>query len=215
MNNTELNSASKITPWFLFSLVVILPFIGWANSLNWQFELLSLYTVFPLLGLLAWGIMWTHYAYGAIFLSLKSFKRNQLYSRLSGYVVLVLILLHPGLLTLAQWQGNKTLPPTSFYNYTGDSMKLYVILGSTALLAFLLYEVLHRFRSNSQVKKLWPIVSIIQMIAMVFIFIHGLSLGQHLQSGWLQFYWVILGVMLIPSFVIVGKSDWTKNNKTS
>ena len=56
-------------------------------------------------------------------------------------------------------------------------------------------------------------VNISQMIAMVFIFIHGLNLGQNLQSNWMEFIWISMGALLIPCFALMLQNDWTfKNN---
>lgn len=208
-----MNTASKLTPWLLFSLVVALPFLAWAQNLDWELVSLSLYALFPLLGLWAWGIMWTHYFYGALFLAFSYLERNPLYTKISGYIVLMLILFHPGLLALAQWQATALLPLSSFYAYAGSSLKFYIIIGGVALTTFLAYELLVRLRQQPCVRRLWPWVSLSQMIAMTLIFIHGLQLGQHLQAGWLQIYWIILGVLLIPSFAMVGWMDWSRRHQ--
>ena len=169
------------------------------------------YALFPLLGLWAWGIMWTHYAYGGLRIASGTLTRNPTYSTITMWFVLAFILLHPGILIYEQWSRNDLLPPESFYSFVGPNMKQYVVLGLVALITFLLYDIVLRFKNHRTIQKLWFWISLSQMVAMVLIFIHGLNLGQNLQHGWLQFYWVVLGALLLPCFVLVGIEDWRQH----
>jgi TM2 domain-containing membrane protein YozV len=199
-------------PWYLFGVVVTLAFIVFGQNLNWNFENLTIFSIFPILGILAWSIMWTHYVDGAIRITFGKTK-NKTYSHFSGVLVLFLILIHPGLLALSQFQNNGLLPPGSYFSYVGTGLVWAILFAETALVAFLSYEVLSRLKSKKIVAKNWIWVSLSQAIAMTLIFFHGLALGRHLSGGWFQFYWVVLGALLIPCFGIILKYDWQQSRR--
>lgn len=196
-------------PWILFALVVVVSFVAWADMRGWKFSNLTALAVFPLLGLLAWSVMWTHYALGGMRL-VQPHSKNRLYSRVSAVVVLACLLLHPGLLAWNQWDVTGVLPPTSFYNYVGTSMKGAVLLGSISLLIFLAFDVFEYLHKKTWIQRNWKWISLSQMVAMTFIFAHSLLLGSTLQNSWFQMWWVLLGVLLIPCFGLILRADWAK-----
>jgi hypothetical protein len=198
------------TAWSLFCIAVTVPFIAWGSRLGWDPEAITLYSLFPLLGLWAWSVMWTHYAYGSILILDGKAAKNKLYKKVSGWFVLAALLLHPGLLALAQWQSTDVLPPESYYLYVGQAFAIFITLGFIAINAFLAYEILERLRSNELVERYWKWMSLSQALAMILIFIHAMALGQDLGSGWFQFYWVILGALLIPCFGLILRADWRR-----
>lgn len=201
------------TAWFLFTLSIIVPFVAWGSRLGWNTNALTLYSIFPLLGLWAWSVMWTHYAYGSILILDDNAQKDQAYKRASGWFVLITLLLHPGLLALAQWQNTATLPPESYYQYVGQAFAIYITIGFVAINAFLAFEILERLRKKELVRRYWKWVSLSQTIAMILIFVHALAIGQDLVSGWFQFYWVVLGALLIPCFGLVLRYDWQQSIK--
>lgn len=198
--------------WTIFAVVTVIAFYVWGESRGWDFVNLSAISLFPVMGLWSWSIMWTHYAVGAKRI-VGSQKRNVLYSKISAWIVLFLILLHPGLLFLGMYQTVGLFPPKSYYAYVGDSMVWAVMLGVLALMAFLGYEVLHRMKGKPLVKRNWFYISLSQAIAMGLIFIHSIALGQNLQSGWFRIYWFVLGALLLPCFYVVLRDDWQKSKK--
>lgn len=196
--------------WVVYIIIVAVSVLAWGSGFNWDFSNLNVYLFFPLLGLLAWSIMWTHYFLGALGHYFKAFKMSKFYKDMTGYKVLALILLHPGLLAFAQWQNGQGFPPSSYVKYVGSAMLLYIIFAEIALVTFLSFEVFRRIKKWPVVARNWRWVSLSQMLAMALIFAHSLSLGQNLQSGWFRYYWIMLGLLLIPSFIVVGKKDWQK-----
>ncbi len=201
----------KWLPWGLFALVVVVSFLGWADLRDWQFDSLTALALFPLLGLLAWSIMWTHYAVGGVRLFSPA-PENKLYSKITSIIVLVCLLLHPGLLAWSQWDTTGILPAESYYNYVGPSLRGVVILGSVSLVIFLSFEVFELLRKHPLVKRNWKWISLSQMIAMILIFIHALRLGQNLQSGWFQLWWIALGVLLVPCFGLIIRNEWSQKS---
>lgn len=199
--------------WLLFVAAIMMPLVAWIQAQAGN-SAINAYTVFPLLGLWAWSIMWTHYGYGTLTIISSRFQKNHLYNRLSGYLVLGLILLHPGLLAWQRWLNTGQLPPASYIDYIGESGKLYLLIAGVALASFLIYDVLVRLRQQKVVSRYWFWISITQMSAMILIFMHSLALGQHLQHGWFQYYWTGLGLLLIPCFAVIGYRDY-KLGRTS
>ena len=105
----------KHLPWILFFKVTFMTFIFWGIFRKWNFTNITALQLFPILGFYAWSIMWTHYIVGAVRIFNPGLKRNELYSNMSGYLVLGLILLHPGLLIWNQWSVSGLKPPESIY----------------------------------------------------------------------------------------------------
>ncbi len=199
----------SLITWGILALSVYLSFLVWASNLSWEFSSVSIYGFFPLLGILAWMTMWTHYVTGALRIKNPKLVKPKYYSELTGYLVLACLLLHPGLLAYAQNKNGEGLPPTSFFAYTGDGLKLAVMFGTISLLIFLSFEVFNRLKDRQAIKKYWWLVSISQSLAMILIFVHGLRLGSNLQTNWFTIVWAAYGLLLIPCFYIIHKEDFT------
>jgi len=189
--------------WLTVTTLVGLAFYSWGQGLAWQFSGLSAYQFFPLLGLTAWFTMFTHYVWGALS------WRSIVYTRLTGYFVLGCILLHPGLLGYAQYKNGLGNPPFSFYRYFPPSYNGAVLLGSTAVVVFLSFEVFNRLKNRPKIKRIWKWVSLSQAIAMTLIFVHALYLGDQLHMGWLKALWIICGIILLPCMYILLRRDFT------
>lgn len=149
--------------------------------------------IFPLLGLMAFVLMALHYIGGSLKrgLGLSGDTRVlALYVRITGYIVLVLILLHPALLYINFWQGGLGLPPASAWAaYPHAAAKAGLIMGSVALTAFLLFELGRWFRE----KPWWRYIEYASIAGMILIFVHSLILGGDLMIGWFRLVWIVLG----------------------
>lgn len=181
--------------WTLGTLAVLLPSIVWLSRNN--LNDLSLYDIFPPLGLVAFGLMWTHFIMGALRrYAGANLKQGRLYTSVSMGLVLALILLHPGLLWLALYLDGYGLPPVSYMEVYAAQLG-FLAFGTVSLLIFLSYE-LKRFFGD---KKWWKYVEKVQIVGMVAIFIHALGLGNELRVDWFFVVWVFYGVTLLLSFV--------------
>lgn len=191
-----------VISWALGAIVSVLAFIAW-YGVRVDGRSLSIYDWFPLFGLIAYSLMWTHYTLGALRRYMKLSKEvNHSYSVVSGVVVLVCILLHPTLLITGLQRDGFGLPPNSYFAvYTEPIMKGAIVLGTISLLIFLAYE-LKRWLEK---KSLWRVVNKLQLIAMALIFYHALVLGGELSVGWFRLVWYLYGVSLISS---VGYNYW-------
>jgi hypothetical protein len=183
--------------WALSALTVTLGFIAWGQQRSWQFGSLSTYTLFPLFGLLAFGLMWSHYVVAAVrkYLALDK-KVLKTYIETTSLGVLAMILLHPGLLIWQLWRDGFGLPPGSYItNYVAPGLGWVALLGTVSLLVFIAYELRRVFEDRPW----WKYIQYASDAAMLAIFYHSLRLGSTLQNDWLRGVWYIYAA----SFLLV------------
>lgn len=187
----------QIGAWSLSVLVSILAIVVWGQSFNWHLAL-DAYLLFPVLGLVAYSIMWSHYVAGAA-RSLLHIEESALrqYYRITGFVVLALICLHPGLLIFQRFRDGYGLPPHSYETYVAPGMGWITILGTASLLVFLAYEFHRKFGKRPW----WHFIAEAGDVAMLAIFYHGLRLGQQLQQGWFRYVWWFYGITLVAILI--------------
>ena len=202
-----------IKQWSLFLLAILLPILAWGQLYKWQVTSLTGYQWFPLFGLIAWMIMWTHYVNGAVRLSFKGLVKTKLYGKLSAYLVLLFLLLHPGILAFLQYRNNQGLPPESFINYVGESLAIAVMMGSLSLIIFLSFEVFDRLKNVNLFKKNWKYISITQSLAMILVYVHALRIGTIVNGGWFQIVWFVCGITLLPCLYIIHKDEFSIKNE--
>lgn len=194
----------------LTTLIVGIGFLAWFQELP---DEMNKYTLFPLLGLMAFSLMWMHYVGGSLkrYLGLADDKKLlSRYFRITSLVVLALILLHPGLLSIGLFQDGYGLPPVGAWEaYSTTVARIGLLLGSVSLTAFLLFELGRWFRQ----KKWWKYIEHASAVAMTFIFMHALILGGDLVLGWFRFVWIIIGWALVMSIVYNHWYDHNRANK--
>lgn len=184
----------QIVAWLIVGLASLLAILVWGHDYGWRLTPFSPYQVFPLLGLLAFSIMWSHYINGALreMLGLKQSVLSTYY-RSTSYVVLALICLHPGLLIYQRFRDGYGTPPHSYESYVAPGLGWITILGSASLLVFLAFE----FRRVFGKKPWWHFVADASDFAMLAIVYHGLKLGGDLQQGWFRYAWYFYGITLV------------------
>ena len=194
MNRSTLYLATGV----LTTLILAVAFLAWFQGLHGE---MNKYTLFPLLGLTAFSLMWMHYISGSLkrYLGLASDEKLlSRYFKITSIVVLALILLHPGLLYIGLFQDGYGVPPISAWEaYSTTGARIGLLLGSVSLTAFLLFELGRWFRR----KKWWKYIEYASVGAMIFIFVHALILGGELLPGWFRFVWVLIGWVLVMSIV--------------
>ncbi len=180
--------------WLLGLVACLLSIIAWGDSLSWQLTPLSAYLVFPLLGLLAYGLMWSSYVIGTLrdLFGLPD-AHFTTYLKVVGWAVLALICLHPGLLIYQRFQDGFGLPPGSYESYVAPGLGWVTLLGTASLLIFLAYELYRFFGDRSW----WHYVQTAGDLAMLAIFYHGLRLGTQINSGWFRWVWWFYGITLV------------------
>jgi hypothetical protein len=173
----------------------LLAVIVWGQTNAWQLAHLSLYQVFPVLGLLAFSIMWSQYMIEAVKNLKPSLPDLKIFFSRSSWAVLILILLHPGLLIFQRFRDGYGLPPGSYLSYVAPMQKWIALLGSVSLLIFIAFE----FKRFFERYHLWHIVQILNDIAIAAIFYHGLRLGTQLHQPWYQRVWYFYGLTLLAA----------------
>jgi len=192
----------KFIAWAVTAIVVILGIIAWALPLKWHIFGTSIYLLFPIFGLVAFSLMWAQYINSAVrqYLGLESSVLQQ-YTNVIGYLVLVAILLHPGLLIYQLWRNGFGLPPGSYLHYVLPNLKAFVILGSINLVVLLLFELRRVLAKYSW----WHYYTYLIDIAMFSIFYHALKLGTQIQGGWYRKVWFFYGISLLVAILYIYK----------
>ncbi len=188
-NNLPLNYIA----WSLTTLVVILAIAVWGANLQWHFSGLSIYLIFPIFGLIAFSVMWSHYVISFLNRTIYNQDSLKFYYKITGYIVLIAILFHPGLLAYQRFKDGFGLPPRSTLSYVAPNLRWVVLLGTISFLTFLAYELYRLFKDRSW----WKYVVYANELAMLAIFYHGLKLGSNLHGGWFQYVWYFYGVILV------------------
>ncbi len=184
----------KIAAWSLSVVAVALATMAWASDLSWHFGGISTYKLFPLFGLLAFSLMWSHYVASVLRQILKVEKAVlKKYFEVTSWLVLAAIFLHPGLLTYQLWRDGFGWPPGSVTgSYVAPALGWVVVLGEVSFFIFLAYEFHRKFGRRPW----WRYVQSASDIAMLAIFYHGLRLGGQLQNGWFRYVWFFYGATL-------------------
>jgi hypothetical protein len=184
--------------WLLALSVCLAAIIAWGRYYAWHVWPINTYQLFPVLGLLAFSLMWTHYMMGTLSQLLK-LRADALasYFRLTGYAVLILICLHPGILIYQRFRDGFGLPPLSYERYVAPGLGWVTILGTASLLVFLAFEF-HRVYGK---RRWWHYVVDASDAAMLVIVYHALRLGMQLQHGWYRVVWFLYAVTLAAALV--------------
>jgi hypothetical protein len=194
--------------WSLSALVAVLAITAWGQELHWKFAHLSVYSFFPVLGLLAFSLMWCHYTVSAArqYLAVDK-KALHTYIEVTGWIVLALIIFHPGLLEWQLFKDGFGLPPGSVLdNYVTPSLKLFAVFGMVALLLFLAYELRRWYEDRSW----WKYVSYATDAAMILIIFHSLKLGTTLQHGWLRMVWLFYALTFVIALTYIYVKKFSK-----
>jgi hypothetical protein len=189
---------SVIAAWTLTAVVSLLAIVAWGGYYGWHVLPVNTYILFPVLGLLAFSIMWSHYMAVALRAYLKLDARVlSSFFRVTGYAVLVLICLHPGLLIYQRFRDGYGLPPHSYETYVAPGLGWVTILGMASLLVFLAFEFRRVYGRHSW----WHYVADASDAAMLAILYHGWRLGSLLQHGWFRGVWLFYAVTLVAALI--------------
>ncbi|HVX23894.1 MAG TPA: hypothetical protein VG992_00930 [Candidatus Saccharimonadales bacterium] len=184
----------QLAPWLVSFVVVVLAVLVWGQQNLWHVWPINTYRFFPVLGLMAFSVMWSQYATGWLGRQFNwpSTELSRYFS-VTGWVVLVLICLHPGLLIYQRFRDGAGLPPHSYESYVRPGLGWLTLLGSTCLLIFLAYELRRVYADRPW----WRYITYLVDAAMLGIFYHGLELGDQLQRGWYRYVWWFYGLTLV------------------
>ncbi len=189
--------------WAIAGVSLLLAVITWGNMRDWDFTGLfnTTYAIFPVLGLIAFSLMWGHY----IVWVLREYAgadegSTKLYTKVTEVIVLLAIFLHPGLMIWQLYQDGFGLPPNSYVDAYGKELAPYLFLGTISFVIFLSFEL----KSWLSEKKIWKVILGANHIAMGLIVLHALQLGTHVQSGWFRGVFLLYAVTLLLSYIYLG-----------
>jgi len=178
----------RFLPWLLAALAVGLSLSGHFAERNWYFSF-EAYSLFPLFGLIAFSLMWSHYAVDFL-QRLFRFEPDNMYLPVTRYLVLFSLLMHPGLLAYAQWQAGFGFPPASLLLYAGMGLVLFILIGMLSWLIFLSFELHRWFRDRA-----WFVwIQVANAIAMLLIVLHAIELDH--PMGWFRYLWYFYGLTM-------------------
>ena len=182
---------------------IVVPFIAWGGYYGWNFSMLTIYQIYPILGITAFMIMATHFYISALDTKID-IPKDSFISNINYIIVLTLILLHPMLLYYRLFKDGLGLPPFSSIEFVGESLSLYIFMGSFGLVLCLFYEIVRHLKNKYIFRKYWLWVVISQYVAMFAIFVHARGLGGITQTGWFKLVWLVafLGVLLSAFYII-------------
>ncbi len=188
----------QVCAWSVSTVALLLALLTWGQRIGWDVSGLSVYQIFPLLGLTAFSLMWAHYIAAAVRQYADADKTVLArYFESTAAVVLAAIILHPGLLLWQLWRDGLGLPPGSYKLYVGAGAYWAVLIALIAWVCFMLYELRRVYGARSW----WHFVQYASDIAMFLIFFHALKLGGNLQSGWYQKVWYFYGATLLLAII--------------
>jgi hypothetical protein len=187
-----------ILMWVLTVLVCGIATTAWVQQ-NIGSGTITLYDVFPLLGLLAFSLMWMHYIGGSLKRRLGFAADTKILGRyfsITSGLVLGLILLHPGLFYYQLWADGLGLPPGSYLEIYGQpGLRIAILLGTLSLGAFLVFELKRKFSRATW----WKYIEYLNVAAMFAILYHWLALGGELGEGWFRGLWIVYGAVLLAA----------------
>lgn len=195
-------------PWSLSTLVSFVALFAWGQSFEWALSAINPYQFFPLLGLLGFSLIWSQYMVAGLQTVLLRGVKLADYFRYTGYAVLLVIVLHPGILIYQRFHDGFGLPPGSYESFVAPGMAWLTLLGTASLLIFLAFE-LRRWFSR---KTWWKFVARAGDLAILAIFYHGLRLGSQLQGGWYHGVWLFYGTTLV---LALGHKYWSLLHRRS
>lgn len=194
----------RTSTWILTVAVVIVSIVAWFPTAT----PFTSYSLFPIFGLVAFGLMWTHYVSGAIrsYLELPA-ESLRWHFRLTSSIVLISILLHPLLLETQLYRDGFGLPPLNVFSLYGTAIeRLALVAAIAALLIFLMFETYRRYATRSW----WRYVEWANVAAMILILAHGFVLGTQLRIPWFQLVWLIYAATFI---IAVAYTEYYKRRR--
>lgn len=176
---------------YIFALVVVgYPLVVWYGRFDFALDRLLLRQVFPALGLIAVSTMYLHIIGRPFARRLSVYVPFAAFMRISSYVVLVTMLLHP-LLRTAYFllEGLPLIPPPAY--------QLPLGLGALGLLLLLTYDVGRWYSRSDFVRRHWNLIDVLSTLGFYVAWVHALMLGGDLQEGPLRGVWIFYGVTAV------------------
>jgi hypothetical protein len=178
---------------FIFLLILSIPIYIWGQSFGWDFSVLSLFLLFPILGMLAFSVMWTQTAVGCFSNYFSKYFNLDIFYAKSGLAVLILFLSHPAIAIIALLNTTGSANP---FQLVSDSQGIFLILAMISFIIFLSFELTLRWKTNT-LAKIKPWIENASYIGIILVWVHSLNIGSHTGSGWFHYLWLFYGISAI------------------
>jgi len=185
---------AALTAFALF--VVGYPLLVWYQNVSLSFDATLLVALFPPFGLLAATIMYLHILGRPFKTQLEPYVSFATFERVSSYLVLVSIILHPLLRTIFFIsRGISLVPPPAYV--------LPITLGALGFLMLIAYDLGKVFYRSTFVAQHWNAIDVVSTLGFYMIWVHALLLGHNLQEGLLRTLWIIYGITAALASLLV------------
>lgn len=182
-------------------LTVGLALAAWLGTVGSSISALEIASI---LGVIAFSLMWVHYAADILAPNTTTEKDVQYY--VSRYAVLFAILTHPFLVNYYLITSGYGFPPASYEALLG-SLAIVVILGYISLGAFLLFEL------RSKLQRFDRPIFHANILAMFLVLIHGFLIGMVLMESW--YFWVWFALLVAFAAIIIKRyKEYYVNNSS-
>ena len=171
-------------------LFVILAVVAWLPQLG---DSAGMIDIASLLGVIAFSLMLVHYLADAI--APKQDDSRDMQYIVSRIAVLVAIIAHPLLVNIYLIVNGYGLPPDSYTRFVGSFVP--VLLGWAALAVFISFEL------RGKLQRLEHYIYHANIVAMLFILLHGFLIGMVIMKGWFVWVW---WVYLIAFTIVATRS---------
>jgi len=154
-------------------------------------ELLS--NIFPLLGILAFTLLWLHTISGVFEPWLRKLFDFDLFVQVTSIIIFVSFVLHPFLLLIySDFSFTKVFSYADLY---------YIRLGIIGFLLLITYDIGKFLKKYDFFVRNWDTILVVSTVGFLFTFPHSLVIGSDLQSGTLRVVWIFYGVTAILSTI--------------
>lgn len=177
----------------LFACLAVLYPI-WVNITNMSgsFDSVSIFSLFPLFGLLAFTLLWLHAISGVFEPWLRKYINFDRYVQITSGIIFICIILHPLFLLI----------PSNF-NFSqifayGEKYVWLAIIGWFLLITYDIGKILKKYNFFS---RNWNNILLISTIGFLLIFFHSLGIGDDLQTGPLRTVWIFYGITAISATI--------------
>ncbi len=179
--------------YLLLVVVLLLPLYFWGDSFAWDFSIISGHVLFPLLGMLAFSLMWLQVVVSTF---PKAFNINlDRFWAVSGLWVLILFVAHPVVAVFA----NKS---TNIFSFVADAQQVYIWLAVIAFIVFVLFEIVMRLGKKPFAARARPYIEKASYVGVILIWVHSLNIGSHTGFGFLNYVWWFYGITAV---LMIGK----------
>lgn len=170
--------------WLFAIITVAYPILVAGDNFTW-----SLDGIFPILGILAFMLLWLHSLCGVFEEWLREYIPFDRFVSITALVILFCLIFHPLLLLISMNFHFENI--TLAYGVKG------IWLGIIGWILLISYDVTKPFLRYQNIAKHWNKILLISNIGFLIIFPHALMIGSDLQMQPMRGIWIFYGITAI------------------